>query len=94
MLCCVVGCVWLCGYDRWARASYLRRLVRPVVTSRRHYYEDWVCRVNEHPEQPQAMDEAGVASFAADTLSLCKTNTNLTMGLTYAPPDIHADACW
>lgn len=29
----------------WARASYLSTIESPVKTPRRHYYEDWLCRV-------------------------------------------------
>ena len=33
----------------WVRASYLRRVVRPIISRRRHYYEDWLGRIDENP---------------------------------------------
>jgi len=37
------GWVW---YNFWvARGSYLSALEEPAMTTRRHYYEDWLCRV-------------------------------------------------
>jgi hypothetical protein len=36
------GWVWFNFW--WARASYVRQLEEPVVTDRRHYYEDWLGR--------------------------------------------------
>ena len=37
------GWIW---YNFWAaRGSYLSTVEEPVITKRRHYYEDWLCRV-------------------------------------------------
>jgi len=37
------GHIW---YNFWfARGSYINRVEKPILTSRRHYYEDWVARV-------------------------------------------------
>lgn len=36
------GFVWYNFF--WVRASWVRDLVEPVVTGRRHYYEDWLSR--------------------------------------------------
>ena len=37
------GWVWFNFW--WARASYLQRLVEPIRTTRRFYYEDWLARL-------------------------------------------------
>jgi hypothetical protein len=72
--------------------SYVKQLVRPILTTRRHYYEDWLSRVNQHPKQPQSTEEAGASMGEADTLSLCKANTELKLGKTYMPADL--GICW
>jgi hypothetical protein len=36
------GWVWFNFW--WVRASYVRQLEEPVITERRHYYEDWLGR--------------------------------------------------
>ena len=41
----------------WVRGQYLRRLVEPIATSRRHYFEDWLGRLSSaapHAECPVA----------------------------------------
>lgn len=51
----------------WARASYLVRVESPLKTSRRHYYEDWLCRVpldatqykNKDPHRPEQTFQSG-----------------------------------
>jgi hypothetical protein len=41
--CSKLGFVW---YNFWvARGSYLCTVEKPIITIRRHYYEDWLCRV-------------------------------------------------
>lgn len=40
----------------WARASYIVRVESPVKTSRRHYYEDWLCRVPNDPTEWKKTD--------------------------------------
>lgn len=42
---------WIWWNYWWARASYLSQVERPVKTERRHYYEDWLCRVFLKPEE-------------------------------------------
>lgn len=37
-----IGWIW---YNFWyARGSYLKKVERPLLTTRRHYYEDWLSR--------------------------------------------------
>jgi hypothetical protein len=36
---------WIWYNFWWARGSYIGRLEKPVITDRRHYYEDWLGRV-------------------------------------------------
>ena len=41
--CSTAGWVW---FNFWvARGSYLSTVEEPAMTTRRHYYEDWLCRV-------------------------------------------------
>lgn len=42
---------WIWWNYWWARASYLAQVETPVKTERRHYYEDWLCRVFVKPEE-------------------------------------------
>lgn len=42
---------WIWWNYWWARASYLTQVERPAKTERRHYYEDWLCRVFLKPEE-------------------------------------------
>ena len=65
----------------WVRASYLRTVVRPVLTERGQYYEDWLGRINERPGEPQAAGEAGVFKGPGDALALCKTNADMQLGV-------------
>jgi len=44
------GWVWFNFW--WARASYVRQLEEPVVTDRRHYYEDWLGRYQPLGSKP------------------------------------------
>ena len=37
------GWIWMNFF--WARASYIKKLVEPIRTDRRHYYEDWLGRI-------------------------------------------------
>lgn len=37
-----IGWIW---YNFWyARGSYINQVEKPILTDRRHYYEDWLCR--------------------------------------------------
>ena len=40
---------WVWWNYWWARASHLARVEPPVLTARRHYYEDWLCRETNVP---------------------------------------------
>lgn len=50
-----------CAYHeyRWARASYIQTVVEPIRTNRRHYYEDWLGRLDDvstrHNAEPGLM---------------------------------------
>lgn len=43
---------WIWWNYWWARATYIARLESPIKTTRRHYYEDWLCRVLIRPYTP------------------------------------------
>lgn len=68
----------------WARASYIAACERPILTERRHYYEDWVGRLKE--ENP-AIDnkEPGKFSGPADCLSLCAGGPDAPLGIAMSP---------
>lgn len=88
------GWVWYNFF--WVRDSYLRRLVEPIVTPRRHYYEDWLGRLKSYKEtrastgqaQPDNYPlESGGGATAEDGLSLCG-NEQLKLGVAYHPISI------
>lgn len=35
---------WMWFNFWWARGTYLSKCEQPIITTRRHYYEDWLCR--------------------------------------------------
>ena len=37
-----MGWMWINFW--WARGSYINWVEKPILTNRRHYYEDWLCR--------------------------------------------------
>ncbi|MFZ5630121.1 MAG: hypothetical protein ACOY5B_13400 [Spirochaetota bacterium] len=57
------GWVWFNFW--WARASYVHNLEQPVVTDRRHYYEDWLGRY-----QPPGTTPGEYASNLSQCLSI------------------------
>lgn len=50
-----IGWVWFNFW--WARASYLSQCEEPIITTRRHYYEDWVARFVGPEPLPAASQE-------------------------------------
>lgn len=73
---------WIWFNFAYARASYLRTLVRPILTTRRWYYEDWLGRVNK--TSGNVLEEGGVFGDATNSLSMC----NWKMGSSWSPDDI------
>ena len=62
----------------WARASYIAGCEIPIITERRHYYEDWLAKLkDEHPTGP----EPGKLSGPGDCLSLCAGGPNAPLGI-------------
>ena len=49
--------------------------MRLFLTMRRHYYEDWLGRINLHPELPQSTEEAG-SGEETPTRSACAGPTS------------------
>ena len=47
----VAGNGWVWYNFMFARGSYLKRVEEPILTGRRHYYEDWIGRTNLAPSQ-------------------------------------------
>ena len=62
----------------WARASYLKGCPRPILTERRHYYEDWLGR-RKVPNNTSP--EPGKSGTAANCLSLCVSGPNGPLGM-------------
>ena len=60
---------WIWWNYWWARASYLVQVEKPIKTERRHYYEDWLCRVlvgqppYPHPEENNGGDMHDIYHF-------------------------------
>jgi hypothetical protein len=74
---------WIWYNFWWARASYVANCPEPMLTNRRHYYEDWLGRENnggfEHKTEP------GGFTTAADCLSLCKSGASGNLGIHLHP---------
>lgn len=88
------GFVWYNFF--WVRDSYVRRLLEPIITPRRHYYEDWLGRLKSYDEtgasteqaqQDNAPQESGGGATAEDGLSLCGKE-QLKLGVAYEPISI------
>jgi hypothetical protein len=45
-----LGWIWYNFW--WVRGSYCKRLERPIKTTRRHYYEDYLCRIPHQWNDP------------------------------------------
>jgi hypothetical protein len=50
---CASEAGWMWFNFWWARGSYLASCEEPIVTTRRHYYEDWLHRTTEGPRTAQ-----------------------------------------
>lgn len=76
---------WLWFNFWWARATYLAQVERPIQTSRRHYYEDWVARrcLEEADRFPQT--ERHIASDPCYTCSHTNCLTILVIGAKQSP---------
>jgi hypothetical protein len=87
------GWIWFNFW--WVRASYLQTVVKPIITPRRHYYEDWLARINLHPGQSQPIDESGCKFVdASDCLSLCTDNVDKRLGFGQEPDWIFRSNGW
>jgi len=59
-------------YNYWvARGSYLSKVEKPILTSRRHYYEDWLTRKLINPFINQSINENRDFSLYDITLNNC-----------------------
>eukprot|EP01038_Epipyxis_sp_PR26KG_P007276 gene7276-9918_t len=78
--CSPAGWVWF--NFMWVRASYyLHHVVCPVITPRRHYYEDWIARKTnrilpkiDHITFNNHEEIGEFTSSSRDCLSLCRKN--------------------
>jgi len=62
------GWIW---YNFWyARGSYLSGVERPIITTRRHYYEDWLSR-KVISEEDRIVEVERPHSYYPNTLSSC-----------------------
>lgn len=64
---------WMWWNYWWVRATYVARLESPIKTTRRYYYEDWLCRVLIRPYTPlserrkeERIDNAYVYDLSSD----------------------------
>lgn len=82
---------WIWYNFWWARASYIygptTRCPRPILTDRRHYYEDWLGRRVPTEDKTNADDskELGTQSNASDCLTLCQEGPSGKLGLGLHP---------
>ena len=77
---------WIWYNFWWVRASYLMDSPRPILTDRRHYYEDWLGRrIKDAANNDVEAKEAGDFSGAADCLSLCKEGAGGKLGVHLHP---------
>jgi hypothetical protein len=71
-----IGWIW---YNFWfARGSYLNRVERPILTDRRHYYEDWLARVVEPGDNLPETERCNL-SYYPNTLDSCY-NVDVSLG--------------
>jgi len=62
------GWIW---YNFWfARGSYLNLVEKPIITNRRHYYEDWLGRIVKNKNELICSNERP-RSFYQNTLKNC-----------------------
>ena len=71
------GWIWYNFF--WVRASYVKKCTRPILTERRHYYEDWISRIKtkETNHQPEPGKHSGVEGC----LSLCVEGAGGPLGV-------------
>ncbi len=93
--CADPGWVWYNFW--WARASYIKRLVKPVKTQRRYYYEEWLGRLqppnvpikadddSDSDSDSNSNEEIGVFISNPDGWSLVSKNDTQALGMTYPP---------
>lgn len=81
----------------WVRSSYIVKVESPVKTSRRHYYEDWLCRVlldkngNNDPNRPEKCFQLNLYRHSdSNCWSLSYKKNNIGHGYDYikAPPEL------
>ena len=87
------GWIWFNFW--WARASYLKKLVEPVRSTRRHYYEDWLGRLTPDPSTDEAAQLLAASTDGATETGRFEDCRNCvsTMGLlgaVYEPQNIPA----
>ena len=69
LFCGGIGWIW---YNFWfARGSYINTVERPIKTTRRHYYEDWLSRVVEKGDEISFEDKERPITYYKNTLDEC-----------------------
>jgi len=78
----VAGHGWVWYNFFWARASYLRRLVRPLENPNRLYYEGWLGKIDIGVNQMYNGEQVFEVADVKGALTLCpKLNSNWTLGV-------------
>jgi hypothetical protein len=88
MACPEQGCVWFNYW--WARNSYLSKCEDPIITTRRHYYEDWSHRYGADSQPVNNVERGGVyIKIKDDTYSIAyDLNKSLyNIGTNYSPEE-------
>ena len=64
-----IGWIW---YNFWyARGSYINKVEKPLKTTRRHYYEDWLSRKVNNDHDIHNNDNERPMSYYSNTLHSC-----------------------
>ena len=88
--CAKPGWIWYNFW--WARASYIKKLVKPIKTQRQNYYEEWLGRLQPNDltiKNDGDNEETGVFISNPDGLSLFSKNTTNQLGATYDPIELN-----
>jgi len=91
------GFVW---YNfMFARGSYLRRVEEPILTSRRYYYEDWICRVDLptrglHPGNATERRRKAIQLDDGYSLHADYVNSLPNMGVYFTPATQNDTSTW
>ena len=80
------GFIWYNFY--FVRGSYVKNLERPIKTSRRHYYEDYLCRIVNKEKDKYTLKEKKLNFYKKNMLdcyNIYKNNNGANIGTWFSP---------